>query len=106
MGKGATLAGTGTVINNAAIANAVNVNPGGFIRGGSPASSNMSDHIGTLTIDSNITINSNTTDSGTIQFEANNNGTSTPDASKISVASPFNLYLNNTGGGKFGIGLL
>ena len=102
VGKGATLAGAGGVLPDQFTPEikSVIVNPGGTIRGGTPVTATGSEHIGTLSINSNLTINSVGTDKGTLQFEASRIGANNADASKIALAGGFNLNLN-PGGSQF-----
>ncbi len=108
VGKGATLAGTATLYpsqDNNSDLKSVMVNPGGLIRGGTPISTAASDHTGTLTVMSNVTINSTSTDRGGIQFEANRTGVGTANASNILLGDGYSLNLNPGNGNKFVIDL-
>jgi fibronectin-binding autotransporter adhesin len=106
VGRGAMLAGVGSVNPDDVTSKSVIVNPGGIIRGGNVASTTGSEHVGTLTVRSNLTINSTSTDRGTIQFEADRTGAGTANASKIALGDPFNLNLNPGSGNKFAIELV
>jgi autotransporter-associated beta strand protein len=98
VGKGAVLAGFGTLYpsqDNPLDLKSVVVNPGGTIRGGSPATATSSSHTGTLTVNSNLTLSSAGTDKGTLQFEASRTGSGAADASWIVLGGGYNFNLNS-----------
>lgn len=104
VGKGATLAGSGTI--NPDTGKAIFVNPGGTIRAGMPTGSSLADHVGTMTVNSNVTINSTSTDRGRIQFEASRLDTGSALSSKIAIGNGLILNLNPGSGNKFAIDLV
>jgi autotransporter-associated beta strand protein len=104
VGNGARFAGAGTVWSDAAAGKSVIVNPGGTIRGGN--THNATYLLGTLTINSNLSINSTATDLGTIQFEASRTGANAADASRIALGNTFQFNLNPGSGNKFEIELV
>jgi autotransporter-associated beta strand protein len=104
VGKGAVLAGTGDILPE--VDHFVMVNPGGAIRGGSPVTNSLSEHTGTLSIFSDVTITSTATDRGTIQFEFHRQTAISVTASKIALGAPFNLNLNPGAGNQFALELV
>jgi autotransporter-associated beta strand protein len=104
VGSGAVLAGVGDVFPE--VDRSIFVNPGGAIRGGSPVTNDLAQHTGTLTINSDVTIHSNGTDRGTIQFEFDRTAPSVGTASKIVLGPPFNLNLNPGASNQFAIDLV
>jgi len=104
VGKGAVLAGTGDILPE--VDHIVMVNPGGAIRGGSPVSTSLAEHTGTLSIFSDLTVNSTAADRGTIRFEFNRTGNNAATASKIVLGAPFNLNLDPGSGNQFALELV
>ncbi len=100
------LAGSGFVNPDVGNNKSVVVNPGGAIRGGDVTSTSSVEHTGTLTIMSNVTINSTSTDRGTIQFEANRSAPSEANSSRIALGAGSNLNLNPGSGNQFVIELV
>jgi autotransporter-associated beta strand protein len=104
VGRSAVLAGLGDVMPE--VDHFVTVNPGGAIRGGSPVTSSLSQHTGTLNVFSDLTIHSTATDRGTIQFEFHRTGNNAGTASKFVLAAPFHLNLNPGSGNQFALELV
>lgn len=104
VGRGAVLAGAGSI--HLEFGKSVFVNPGGAIRGGSPVTALVSEHTGTLTVNTHVTLFSTATDNGTIQVEAHKTGPGTAAASRIVLSDFRNLSLEPGAGNRFTIELV
>jgi fibronectin-binding autotransporter adhesin len=104
VGKGALFGGTGRVVTD--VGKSVVVNPGGAIRGGSPVTTILGEHTGTLTVAADVGVFSTGSDRGTLQFEAHRTGTNAAAGSKLALADGFNLNLNPGAGNQFAVELV